>query len=152
MHHRYFFKHVDGPCWGPLERVAELTINSPDLPVIDPGHFMYMARLESPGQPDLNLYKHFYTRCYLNLDDPGHAYAFVHPGRRGKSAPPFSDAGLYQPLPDLLTALEHLDLGFLDENAWMTDHDRESLARLVARKQSETRTAAASVSRRRLTS
>src|SRR5262245_49485767 len=70
-------KHVDGPCWGPLERVAELTIVSPALPVIDPGHFMYMARLESSGQPDLNLYKHFYTRYYLNLDDAGHAYVFV---------------------------------------------------------------------------
>ncbi len=133
MHHRYYFKPVDGPCWRPLERVAELTIVSPELPVIDPGHFMYMARLESAGQPDLNLYKHFYTRYYLNLDDAGHAYAFVGPGRRWKSAPPFSDAGLYQPVPDLLMALEHLDLGFL-ENAWMTDHDRESLARLVERK------------------
>jgi hypothetical protein len=34
-------------------------------------------------------------------------------------------------LPDLLTALERLDLDFL-ENAWMTDDGRESLARLVA--------------------
>jgi hypothetical protein len=73
MHYRYFYKHVDEPCWGPLERVAELTIVSSDLPVIDPGHFMYMARLESAGRPDLNLYKHYYTRWYLNLDDAGHA-------------------------------------------------------------------------------
>ena len=134
MHHRYFYKHVDEPCWGPLERVAELTLVSPELPVIDPGHFMYMARLESPGQPDLNLYKHYYTRFYLNLDDAGHAYAFVGPGRRRKGAPPFSDAGMYDALPDLLTALERLDLGFLDE-AWMTDDDRASLDRLIARKQ-----------------
>jgi hypothetical protein len=152
MHHRYFYKHVDGPCWGPLERVAELTIVSPDLPVIDPGHFMYMARLESAGQPDLNLYKHYYTRYYLNLDDTGHAYAFIGPGRRRKGAPPLSDAGLYEPLPDLLTALERLDLGFLDENAWMTDHDRESLARLVARKKQRGQAAAASVPGRRVTS
>lgn len=137
MHHRYFYKHVDHPCWGPLEQVAELTIVSPDLPVIDPGHFMYMARLEGPGRPDLNLYKHYYTRCYLNLDDAGHAYVYVGPGRRRKGAPPFSDAGLYAPSPDLLTALERLDLGFL-ENAWMTDDDRESLARLVARSAAST--------------
>jgi hypothetical protein len=142
MDHRYFFKPVDGPCWGPLERVAELTIVSPDLPIIDPGHFMYIARLESPGHPDLNLYKHYYTRHYLNLDDAGHAYAFVGPGRRRKGAPPLSDAGLYEPWPDLLTALLHLDLGFLDENAWMTDDDRASLARLVARKQEARRPAA----------
>ena len=132
MHHRYVYKHVDEPCWGPLQQVAELTIVSPDLPVIDPGHFMYMARLESGGQPDLNLYKHYYTRCYLNLDDAGHAYAYLGPSRRTKGRRPFDDAGLYEPLPDLVTALERLDLGFL-ENAWMTDHDRQSLARLVAR-------------------
>jgi hypothetical protein len=134
MSHRYFYKHVDGPCWGPLEQVAELTIVSPDLPVIDPAHFMYTARLEAAGRPDLNLYKHFYTRCYLNLDDVGHAYVFIGPARRPKGAPPFSDAGLYDALPDLLTALEQLDLGFL-ETAWMTDGDRQSLARLTARKQ-----------------
>jgi len=55
-------------------------------------------------------------------------------------------------LPDLLTALERLDLGFLDENAWMTDHDRESLARLVARKKQRGQAAAASVPGRRVTS
>ena len=136
--HCYFFKDVDQPCWEPLERVAELTVVSPDLPVIDPGHFMYMARLQSPGQPDLNLYKHYYTRRYLNLDDAGHAYVFAgeSPARRRRQ--PFEDAGRYEPLPDLLTALARLDLDFL-EKAWMTDHDRESLARLVARSQREAR-------------
>jgi hypothetical protein len=41
-------------------------------------------------------------------------------------------------LPDLLTALERLDLGSL-KVTWMTDHDCESLARLVARRQREAR-------------
>jgi hypothetical protein len=136
MHHRYFYKHVDEPCWAPLEQVAELTIVSPDLRVIDPGHFMYMARLESAGRPDLNLYKHFYTRCYLNLDDAGHAYAFAGLSRARRGKQDERDAGLYRPLPDLATALAYLDLGFL-ENAWMTDHDRESLAQLVARSRRE---------------
>jgi hypothetical protein len=131
--HRYFYKAVDQPCWEPLERVAELTIVNADLPVIDPSHFMYMARLRSPGRPDLNLYKHYYTRCYLNLDDAGHAYAYAGPSSpRGRVLQPFEDAGTYRSLPDLKTALDDLDLGFL-ENAWMTDEDRESLARLVAR-------------------
>jgi hypothetical protein len=139
VHYRYFYKHVDEPCWGPLERVAELTIVSPDLPVIDPGHFMYMARLESAGQSDLNLYKQYYTRYYLNLDDAGHAYVFVGTFRLPKGKRHLFDAGLYAPLPDLLTALGRLDLGFLEE-AWMTDHDRESLARLISRKQRECHT------------
>ena len=138
--HTYFFKDIDEPCWEPLERVAELTVVSPDLPVIDPGHFMYMARLESPGQPDLNLYKHYYTRRYLNLDDAGHAYVFAGESPASRRRQPFEDAGRYEPLPDLLTALARLDLDFL-ENAWMTDHDRESLARLVARSQREARPA-----------
>jgi hypothetical protein len=112
---------------------------------------MYMARLESPGQPALNLYKHFYTRYYLNLDDAGHAYVFVGTSRRPKGKQHLLDAGLYEPLPDLLTALERLDLGFLDENAWMTDHDRESLARLIDRKQRECRRAATSVAASRVT-
>jgi hypothetical protein len=131
--HCYFYKAVDQPCWEPLERVAKLTIVNPDLPVIDPGHFMYMARLQSPGRPGLNLYKHYYTRHYLNLDDAGHAYAFAGLSRpRDGRRQPFDDAGMYRLLPDLLTALADLDLGLL-EDAWMTDDDRESLARLVAR-------------------
>jgi hypothetical protein len=38
--YRYRYVDVQWPDWAPLERVAELTAQSADLPTIEPGPFM----------------------------------------------------------------------------------------------------------------
>lgn len=100
------------PDWEPLERTCELTRLTDDLITIHPSDFMYVARIvtiEPLGLPDVHLYKHVDTRCYLNLDELGRAY-------RGTSRKPSSRkgrktwAGWYRPLPDLATAIAYLDL------------------------------------------
>jgi hypothetical protein len=71
--------HVTGPDWTPLERLSCLVRQCPDLPQFHPAEFMYMAAVRR-ARPDLviHLYKHVDTRRYLNLDDAGHAYSYVH--------------------------------------------------------------------------
>ena len=69
---------VDQPTWAPLERVALLARRSSTLPSFHEGEFMYMACLEAERSvARIHLYKHYDTRCYLNLDDAGHAYRFL---------------------------------------------------------------------------
>lgn len=68
--------NVDAPAdWAPLERLSKLCGDRPDLPDVDPDHFMYMGRAVLRGMPPVLLYKHIWTRRYLNLDHRGHAFA-----------------------------------------------------------------------------
>lgn len=60
--------HMDDPVWGPLEKV---------LPYRWCGAFMYMGRTEG-----IHLYKHGFTRHYLNLDDDGNAYRYLPASNR----------------------------------------------------------------------
>jgi hypothetical protein len=55
--------HMDDPVWGPLEKA---------LPYKWCGAFMYMGRTEG-----VHMYKHGFTRHYLNLDDDGNAYRYL---------------------------------------------------------------------------
>ena len=55
--------HMDDPMWGPLEEV---------LPYRWCGGFMYMGRVDG-----VHMYKHGFTRHYLNLDDEGNAYRYL---------------------------------------------------------------------------
>jgi hypothetical protein len=72
-----FFRYdVDAPPdWAPLERLAGLCRERSDLPAVDPDQFMYMGRAVRRGRPPVMLYKHIWTRRYLNLDHLGHAFA-----------------------------------------------------------------------------
>ncbi len=123
--YRYRYVDVHWPDWAPLERVAELTAQSADLPTIEPGPFMYMGRLESAGRPALHLYKHGITRCYLNLDDQGHTYVYVW-GDTDLDKP-FTECDVYyEALPDLRTALDRLDLHLDDWSPQVDGYAAES--------------------------
>ena len=67
---------IDAPAdWAPLEQLARLCRERPDLPELDPDQFMYMGRAIRRGLPPVLLYKHVWTRRYLNLDHLGHAFS-----------------------------------------------------------------------------
>ena len=74
-----------------------------------------MGRLHRPGRPDLILHKHRLTRRYLNLDAEGHAYRYYPP----KESDLNSD-GLYRRYPNLVDAVDHLELHLL---LWMAGSD-----------------------------
>jgi hypothetical protein len=50
------------PYWVPLEQLARLCSERPDLPKLDPDEFMYMGRAIRRGLPPVLLYKHVWTR------------------------------------------------------------------------------------------
>ena len=55
--------HMDDPVWEPLQEA---------LPYKWCGGFMYMGRVDG-----IHLYKHGFTRHYLNLDGEGNAYRYL---------------------------------------------------------------------------
>lgn len=57
----------------PLEAVAR-SIAGVRFRFFDLDDFMIMAQIRRRERPDLHLYKHVYTRRYLNLDAAGHSY------------------------------------------------------------------------------
>jgi len=76
------------------------------LPPFDPFDFMYMGRLTAVDVPDVHMYKHRWTRRYLNIDALGHAYRYVPSAHAG----PDLDLGVDAPyvlIPDLRVALLH---------------------------------------------
>lgn len=114
---RYRFPSGDGPLdpewFAPLEAVARALAGHPRARFFDLADFMVMCRLVRRGRPDLLLYKHYYTRRYINLDDAGHAYRYFPPrSLRSRSH------GRYLPYVDLLTAVDRLDLW---ELPWMKE-------------------------------
>jgi hypothetical protein len=110
---RHVFPPADGPLdpsWtAPLEIVAEAIRARWRYRFFDLDDFMIMCRLRRGRRRDLLLYKHVYTRRYLNLDDSGAAYRFV-PTPRGPGI------GRYLPQRDLDRALDQLGLW---ELPWM---------------------------------
>ena len=60
--------HMDDPVWEPLEKA---------LPKKWCGGFMYMGRVDG-----VHMYKHGFTRHYLNLDDEGNAHRFLPESER----------------------------------------------------------------------
>ncbi|MCU1371430.1 MAG: hypothetical protein JWO77_2624 [Ilumatobacteraceae bacterium] len=72
----------------------------------DPDDFLVMGRVLRGPQPDITLYKHRYTRRYLNLDAAGLAYRYA--------GPPLESfrSGEYR-RQDLTAALRALGLGEL---------------------------------------
>jgi hypothetical protein len=96
------------PVWQPLEDVARLVWQRPELPQFHPCEFMYMAAVQARRRAvTIHLYKHIDTRHYLNLDDGGHAYAYQP--RVGDPRTPDS-GGRYRRYRDLVTAIDRLEL------------------------------------------
>jgi len=113
----YRYIDVEGPDWGPLERVVARTVRSRILPTLDADHFMYAGHLVSmDGRPDLHLYKHGITRCHLNVDDRLAVYGFIT-GSGGIDTPLTEHIVYYSRHRRLADALEHLHLERL-ENAF----------------------------------
>jgi hypothetical protein len=101
---------VDPLWWAPLEGVARAVRGRECYQFFDIGDFMLMGREIRSPRPSVVLYKHYYTRRYLNLDDAGHAYRYAVP--RSKPDGP----GRYLRHKGLSDALDHLDLW---ELPWM---------------------------------
>jgi hypothetical protein len=105
----YVFPPSDGPidpAWiEPLEAVASAIAGDPLYRFFDTDDFMIMARLIRRPRPSIVLYKHYYTRRYLNLDDAGHAYRYI--GARDANS---QSDGRYVAHKDLRVALNHLEL------------------------------------------
>jgi hypothetical protein len=103
----YEFPPSDGPLdewFAPLEAVARLIEGNPRFPFFDLGDFMVMERLVRPPRPTIVLYKHYFTRRYLNLDEWGTAYRYIAP-------PVDSDrSGRYVRHRDLASAIHQLQL------------------------------------------
>jgi hypothetical protein len=102
------FMELASPVWEPLEAVAHLVRSRVELPAFHEGEFMYMATVRRLRRGlRIHLYKHVDTRCYLNLDDGGHAYAYRGPVPGGGDP---GCGGRYQRYRSLVHAIEHLDL------------------------------------------
>ncbi len=71
------FDFAEEPVWDPLQRLARVVRQIPQVPQFHPGEFMYMEAIRNERLGiRIHLYKHIDTRRYLNLDDAGHAYAY----------------------------------------------------------------------------
>lgn len=75
------------------------------------GDFMIMGKEVRRPRPDVVLYKHRYTRRYLNLDQAGHAYRYIGPKNVESTY-----SGRYVAHRDLRRALDRLELWLLP---WM---------------------------------
>jgi len=69
----------DPAWWEALRRVSALTLQAPDLPTLHPCEFMFMGRVDRRRRASIWLYKHIWSRNYINLDDAGHAYRYIPP-------------------------------------------------------------------------
>jgi hypothetical protein len=94
----------------PLEAVGRVLQGSWSEPFFDTGDFMIMCKLTRGPRPTLVLYKHVYTRRYLNLDDSGRTYRYCAPISNS------TRSGRYLAHRDLQTAVEDLQLW---ELPWM---------------------------------
>jgi len=76
----YWLKLGDAPpaaAWAPLEALAVRSAADPALPPVEPDDFLYAARVERAGLPDLHVYRHMLTGGYLDVDDLGGLWRFV---------------------------------------------------------------------------
>jgi hypothetical protein len=108
----------------PLEAVARSVAGSPRAPFFDLSDFMIMDGILRRSRPTLVLYKHYYTRRYINLDEAGYAYRYIPP----RDLFAGTSNGRYVRHRDLLTAVDHLQLWLLP---WMKpglDRERQGLA------------------------
>lgn len=102
------------PTWIEPLKMVERVLTQPGATVADSffdlDDFMIMVSLVRPPRPSIVLYKHCYTRRYINLDDAGHAYRYFpsKPGSKGD--------GLYRRHNDLRTAVDNVGLW---ELPWM---------------------------------
>ena len=68
-----------GPWCAPLHMVERIVGAHPDGCYFDVDHFMICGSLLRRERPDIFLYKHSFTRRYLNVDEAGHTYRYFPP-------------------------------------------------------------------------
>lgn len=95
----------------PLDGVARALVGVRRFRYFDLGDFMIMGKEVRRGRPDVYLYKHRYTRRYVNLDEAGHAYRYIGPRSLDSNY-----EGRYVRRRSLRDALDHLELWLLP---WM---------------------------------
>ena len=64
----------DAPNWRPLEKLADAAAGCAVR--LNPDDFIWMGPNAGPVGVELERYKHYETRRYLNVDQAGHAYRF----------------------------------------------------------------------------
>jgi hypothetical protein len=123
----HIFPYEDEPLhemWlRPLETVARTVAGNPRFPWFDIGDFMIMDGYLRRSRPTLILYKHYYTRRYLNIDESGHTWRYVPP----KDWLHSKSYGRYVRHHDLFAAMDHLQLWLLP---WMKpglEHEQRGL-------------------------
>jgi len=94
-----------GPWCAPLHLIERAIDDQAFARYFDCADFMFMGTHRRGSRPTLYLYKHGYTRRYLNVDSNGHAYRFLPPRRADSPR-----LGQYRAHRDLLDAIEHLRL------------------------------------------
>jgi hypothetical protein len=97
--------------WALLEALAAWADADPALPPVEPDDFLYAARVERVGQPDLHVFRHVLTRGRIEVDDDGHLWQFA--GRR-------SGADAYMPVDSLGDALRRAELARAEQLALRT--------------------------------
>lgn len=80
----------------------------PPLERFDPDDFMVMGRVLRAPRPDITLYKHRFTRRYLNVDAAGRTYRYAGPPSESFRS------GEYR-RQDLVASLRALGLGELPD-------------------------------------
>ena len=66
--------------WPALEALAARAADDPALPPVVPDDFLYAARVQRAGLPDLHVFRHVLTGGYLGVDDLGGLWRFVGRG------------------------------------------------------------------------
>ena len=119
---RMQFPDGDGPLdpewFRPLVDVFPSVPAEGSLRFFDLEDFMVMGRVLRRPRPDVTIYKHRYTRRYLNLDGAGQAYRYLPPASGSNGY------GSYRRHGDLGAALAGLGL-------WELPKLKPSLARLL---------------------
>jgi hypothetical protein len=97
--------------WALLDALALWAADDPALPPVEPDDFLYVARVERVGQPDLHVFKHVLTGGRVEVDDLGQLWRFA--GRQ-------SGAEGYMPVDSLADALERAELARAERLALRT--------------------------------
>jgi hypothetical protein len=93
---------VDRDWFAPLEAVSAAAARDPRLPLVNPDHFLYAARIERVGFAALHVYRHIGTRRFINVDDRGEVWRYTGSDNVG--------CGRYAPHDTLRDALDGADL------------------------------------------
>lgn len=91
--------------WLPLRRVVAQSKRSSRLPTIATCEFMLMGGHHLEDGTTVWLYKHIWTRRYLNLDEESNAYRYVPPRDLDSG-----NDGTYVPMGSLRSAIIRLEL------------------------------------------